>query len=103
MLCTLTSISPTCPPPRALGDFAFKHPQALLSPEPAVRSVVLTPSDVLLLMATDGVTDVMGDDDALGFALEAMEKVGGFEGARCDRGVGACRGWEWWVQCGVGD
>jgi serine/threonine protein phosphatase PrpC len=64
------------PPPSALGDFAFKHPHPLLSPEPAVRSVALTPADSLLLMATDGVTDVVSDDDALGLALDAVTRVG---------------------------
>lgn len=31
--------------------------------------------DALLLVATDGVTDVLGDDDALGVALDAMHRV----------------------------
>lgn len=64
-----------CMVTRALGDFAFKHPDPLLSPEPSVRSVLLTPSDVMLLVATDGVTDVLGDDDALAIALDALEKA----------------------------
>ncbi|KIY99425.1 hypothetical protein MNEG_8535 [Monoraphidium neglectum] len=59
---------------RSLGDFAFKHPHPILSPEPALRSVALTPSDSLLLVATDGVTDVLPDDDALAIAVDAVER-----------------------------
>lgn len=60
---------------RSLGDFSLKHPAPILSPEPALASVTLTPADRLLLVATDGVTDVVGDDDALGAALDALDKV----------------------------
>eukprot|EP00882_Tetradesmus_deserticola_P022347 GHRQ01024249.1.p1 GENE.GHRQ01024249.1~~GHRQ01024249.1.p1 ORF type:complete len:184 (+),score=70.51 GHRQ01024249.1:136-687(+) len=61
---------------RSLGDFAFKHPQALLSAEPHVTQQELAPSDSLLLLASDGVTDVMPDDDVLGAALRALQQVG---------------------------
>jgi serine/threonine protein phosphatase PrpC len=37
--------------------------------------VALTPSDSLLLVATDGVTDVLPDDDALAIAVDAVERV----------------------------
>ena len=35
----------------------------------------LSPDDALLLVATDGVTDALGDDDALGVALDAAARV----------------------------
>ncbi|KAI8462965.1 MAG: phosphatase 2C-like domain-containing protein [Monoraphidium minutum] len=60
---------------RALGDYAFKQPDLLISPEPALTSVALTPADSLLLVATDGVTDVLPDDDALAIALVALERA----------------------------
>eukprot|EP00882_Tetradesmus_deserticola_P016861 GHRQ01018036.1.p1 GENE.GHRQ01018036.1~~GHRQ01018036.1.p1 ORF type:complete len:194 (+),score=94.20 GHRQ01018036.1:138-719(+) len=60
---------------RSLGDFAFKHPQALLSAEPHVTQQELAPSDSLLLLASDGVTDVMPDDDVLGAALRALQQT----------------------------
>jgi len=96
---------PTLPPPThppthsALGDFAFKHPHPLISPEPAVRSVSLTPADALLLMATDGVTDVLGDDDALGIAMDALTRVCVWGGVR---ELGCLVGGVWLVERCVG-
>ncbi|KAI8464907.1 MAG: phosphatase 2C-like domain-containing protein [Monoraphidium minutum] len=60
---------------RSLGDYAFKHPAAVISPEPALASVVLTPADSLLLVATDGVTDVLQYDDAVAIALLALQQA----------------------------
>ncbi|KAI8463388.1 MAG: phosphatase 2C-like domain-containing protein, partial [Monoraphidium minutum] len=71
----LVSLSPGTPPRLALGDYAFKQPDLLISPEPALTSVALTPADSLLLVATDGVTDVLPDDDALAIALVALERA----------------------------
>lgn len=61
---------------RSLGDFAYKSPQALLSAEPYVVSHQLEPSDHLVLLTSDGVTDVLPDDDMLGIGLTAIEQVG---------------------------
>jgi serine/threonine protein phosphatase PrpC len=60
---------------RSLGDFAFKHPQALLSAEPHVMQQELAPSDKLVVLTSDGVTDVLPDDDMLGVAMRALEQV----------------------------
>lgn len=61
---------------RSLGDFAFKHPQALISADPYVAAQQLTPADRLVVMTSDGVTDVLHDDDMLGVAIRAIEQVG---------------------------
>jgi serine/threonine protein phosphatase PrpC len=58
-----------------LGDFAFKHPEALLSVEPHVATQALTPDDRLVLLATDGVTDVLSDEAVFELALTALEQV----------------------------
>ena len=63
--------------PRSLGDFAFKSPQPLLSAEPYVSTHHLEPSDHLVLLTSDGVTDVLPDDDMLDIGLRAIEQVGG--------------------------
>ncbi|KAF6260497.1 phosphatase 2C-like domain-containing protein [Scenedesmus sp. NREL 46B-D3] len=60
---------------RSLGDFAFKHPQALLSAEPHVAQQELAPSDKLVVLASDGVSDVLPDDDLLGVAMTALEQT----------------------------
>lgn len=73
---------------RSLGDFAFKHPQALLSAEPHVTQQELAPSDRLVVLTSDGVTDVLPDDDMLGVAMRALEQV------RAQRLGG------WWPGCG---
>lgn len=62
---------------RALGDFAFKHPQALISADPHVAAHQLTPADRLVVLTSDGVTDVLPDDDLLDIAIAAIEQVGG--------------------------
>ncbi|KAF8069639.1 protein phosphatase 2C 8 [Scenedesmus sp. PABB004] len=57
---------------RSLGDFSFKHPQPLISAEPHVAATELRPADELVLLASDGATDVLPDDDMLGTALDAI-------------------------------
>lgn len=60
---------------RSLGDFAFKSPQALISAEPFVNTHTLDPTDRLVLLTSDGVTDVLPDDDMLDIGLHAIEQV----------------------------
>lgn len=67
---------------RSLGDFAFKSPQALISAEPYVNTHQLEPSDHLVLLTSDGVTDVVPDDDMLDIGLRAIEQVGRGKGSR---------------------
>jgi serine/threonine protein phosphatase PrpC len=71
---------------RSLGDFAWKHPQPLLSAEPYVATHALAPQDKLVLLTSDGVSDVLPDSDLLGIGLRAIEEVR----ARCCWGV-----WGW--------
>eukprot|EP00775_Hariotina_reticulata_P008355 gene8355-8539_t len=60
---------------RSLGDFAFKHPQPLISAEPAVCSQLLQPCDKLVVLTSDGVTDVLPDDDMLEIGCRALEQA----------------------------
>jgi len=68
---------------RSLGDFAFKHPEALLSVEPHVATQALTPDDRLVLLATDGVTDVLSDGAVLELALTALEQNKNYTNSGC--------------------
>ena len=60
---------------RSLGDFNFKQPRPLLLCEPHVVHQELTPSDSLLLLASDGVTDALWDDDVIDVAMRALEQA----------------------------
>jgi serine/threonine protein phosphatase PrpC len=60
---------------RSLGDFAFKSPAPLLTSEPHVTQQQLSPADRLVLLTSDGVTDVLPDDDVLELALRAVDKA----------------------------
>jgi hypothetical protein len=73
--CFCLSTALLCCCRRSLGDFAFKHPQALLSAEPHVTQQELAPSDKLVVLTSDGVTDMLPDDDMLGVAMRALEQV----------------------------
>lgn len=60
---------------RSLGDFAFKSPQPLISAQPFVNTHLLQPTDKLVLLTCDGVTDVLPDDDMLDIGLSAIAQV----------------------------
>jgi serine/threonine protein phosphatase PrpC len=60
---------------RSLGDFAFKSPQPLISAQPFVNTHLLQPTDKLVLLTSDGVTDVLPDDDMLDIGLRAIAEV----------------------------
>eukprot|EP00879_Flechtneria_rotunda_P031399 GHRR01034299.1.p1 GENE.GHRR01034299.1~~GHRR01034299.1.p1 ORF type:complete len:295 (+),score=119.68 GHRR01034299.1:289-1173(+) len=60
---------------RSLGDFAFKHPQPLIVAEPHVAERQLCPADRLIVLTSDGATDVLPDEDMLDFALRAIEET----------------------------
>jgi hypothetical protein len=68
---------------RSLGDFSFKQPRPLLLCEPHVVHQQLAPSDSLLLLASDGVTDSLGDDDVMCIAMRALEQVSSTADALC--------------------
>lgn len=53
---------------RAFGDRSLKTPSALVSCEPEIHRYKLEPDDVFILMACDGVWDVLGDEEAVSIA-----------------------------------
>jgi serine/threonine protein phosphatase PrpC len=75
-------------PCRSLGDFAFKSPQPLISAQPFVNTHLLQPTDKLVLLTSDGVTDVLPDDDMLDIGLGAIAQVC-FLTAACHHMTGA--------------
>jgi serine/threonine protein phosphatase PrpC len=63
---------------RALGDYKLKRPNyPIITPDPFVTQKGLSPIDRLLLLASDGVTDVLSDDAMLEVALAAIDKAMG--------------------------
>lgn len=63
---------------RALGDANFKEGEgsAFVSNRPDVRHLLLTEADTAVVIASDGLTDVMSDQDAAEIILEfTQEKV----------------------------
>uniref|UniRef100_A0A383WN56 protein-serine/threonine phosphatase n=1 Tax=Tetradesmus obliquus TaxID=3088 RepID=A0A383WN56_TETOB len=61
---------------RALGDYKMKRPSfPIICPDPFVAQASLNPADRLLLLASDGVTDVLTDDAMLEVALAAAEQA----------------------------
>jgi serine/threonine protein phosphatase PrpC len=61
---------------RALGDYKMKRPAfPIITPNPFVTQAALTPADRLLLLASDGVTDVLSDDAMMEVALAALDEA----------------------------
>lgn len=61
---------------RGFGDFGFKGVGGdLVIPTPYVAELDLTPDDGLLLLTSDGITDVLRDDDIMEVAMNAISKV----------------------------
>ena len=50
---------------RALGDIDFKEPTRFVECDPDVRRVQLAPQDRFVIMASDGLWDVVADGDAV--------------------------------------
>lgn len=57
---------------RSLGDLDFKEPHRLVSGDPEVGVVRLTPGDAFLLLASDGLWDVVSDQAAVDVAAAAL-------------------------------
>eukprot|EP00392_Amoebophrya_sp_AT5.2_P015616 g15829.t1 len=57
---------------RALGDFAFKTSGVTCEPYYAQRE--LKPDDVCICLATDGLWDVLDEDDVAGIVLATSRK-----------------------------
>lgn len=50
---------------RSLGDLCFKQPTALSSPEPEVKVMPITDKDSFLILATDGIYNVLSNQDVI--------------------------------------
>ena len=58
---------------RALGDLAFKSPRRLVSCVPHVHTRVLDERDRFLVLASDGLWDVLSDVEAVQLASDALQ------------------------------
>lgn len=56
-------MSPLCH--RALGDADYKDPKPFVSAEASVRRLDLLPEDKAVIIASDGLWDVIGDQDVV--------------------------------------
>lgn len=72
---THSSLSMALAVSRALGDRDFKRPYPLVSAVPDVRSHTLTEEDSFVILASDGLWDVMTDEKAVKIAEKEMEAV----------------------------
>lgn len=59
----------------SIGDYELKTPPALLTCEPEVTVRTLVPGDVCLVLACDGVWDVLTDREVAALALAPEEQV----------------------------
>jgi len=55
---------------RSLGDLYFKQPSQLSIPEPEVHIVPLTDKDLFLVLATDGIYDVLSNQEVVDLAMK---------------------------------
>lgn len=61
---------------RGFGDYGFKGVGGdLVIPTPHVNELELSADDELLLLVSDGITDVMRDDSMMEVAINAISKV----------------------------
>eukprot|EP00878_Enallax_costatus_P009387 GHUV01009809.1.p1 GENE.GHUV01009809.1~~GHUV01009809.1.p1 ORF type:complete len:346 (+),score=145.49 GHUV01009809.1:861-1898(+) len=61
---------------RGFRDYGFKGVGGdLVIPTPHIQQLELIPDDQVLLLTSDGVTDVMGDDDMMEVAMKAISKA----------------------------
>jgi len=58
---------------RALGDLAFKSPRRFVSCEPHVHARTLDERDRFLILASDGLWDVLSDAEAVHLASDALQ------------------------------
>jgi protein phosphatase 1L len=55
---------------RSIGDLYFKTPTPLAIPDPEMQVVPLTDKDLFLVMLTDGIVDVMSNQDVVDLVLK---------------------------------
>jgi protein phosphatase 1L len=58
---------------RSFGDLHFKQPTPLAIAEPEIQIVPLTDKDLFCILATDGVYDVLGNQEIVDLALKYWE------------------------------
>jgi serine/threonine protein phosphatase PrpC len=81
---------------RALGDFMFKQkedlsPQAQpVTADPDVREVMLTKEDEFLIIACDGIWDVMTSQAAVDFVRNSLKEDEGDVSLAAEKLLGAC-------------
>jgi protein phosphatase 1G len=80
---------------RAIGDLAFKDPAhsppaQVITAEPDVRHFSLSEGDAFLLLACDGVWDVLGNQEAVDVARRALEGEAGSPAAAAEALLDAC-------------
>jgi len=73
---------------RSLGDAEFKRPRELVSAEPEVGRLRLRPGDQVIVSATDGLWDVVSDDDAVTHAVRAIRAAMRAQAAAASQGAG---------------
>ncbi|KXZ41809.1 hypothetical protein GPECTOR_276g723 [Gonium pectorale] len=67
---------------RSLGDLDFKEPRRFVECEPDVRRLVPQPGDELVVLGSDGLWDVMSDQEAVDVANAALKaRLSGRAGA----------------------
>lgn len=75
---------------RAIGDAQFKYPQrGILVPDPEITFFAPCKGDQFVIIATDGLWDVMSSQDAVNFAKSGLEKEGIVFNQDSDSSLGA--------------
>jgi serine/threonine protein phosphatase PrpC/ubiquitin-protein ligase len=62
---------------RALGDYDYKVPKRLVSPSPELTEIRLRTNDEFLLIACDGLWDVLSSEEAIRFVRDRINATGG--------------------------
>ncbi|KAL6761608.1 phosphatase 2C-like domain-containing protein, partial [Haematococcus lacustris] len=71
---------------RSLGDYDFKEPRKLVDATPEVVRTRLMPGDAFVVLASDGLWDVMTDQDAVDAVRSALQAC---EGAKAGKPTSA--------------
>ena len=59
---------------RSLGDMEFKRPKPLVSADPDVSRIRLGQTDTVMVMGSDGLWDVVSDQEAVNLATKAIRE-----------------------------
>jgi len=72
--CDTPRVMKTLAVTRAFGDRKFKKSKYLIA-DPEFTEVLLLPEDQFIVVATDGLWDVMNEDEVVSFILKAEDKI----------------------------